>query len=193
MRIPPEINLNTNYYRYNKKYFLPSQCYLLYLFTKNFFMRKSENQIEGVFIGIVESQEKKAAFNVFIETNRAKDDNPVINTLVDAYQRTVENNQRIIEKLAAQEEIILQTRCRENLKTIKIAVIREYIYARSPFYRRDKKAKDIRVIVDKAEFWNDDLVNDEEFMTKAKEKVLQAMDKEIEKTTLAYNLKHQEP
>lgn len=166
--------------------------FAIFVYQK-FFMRKSENQIEGVFIGIVESQEKKAAFNVFIETNRAKDDNPVINTLVDAYQRTVENNQRIIEKLAAQEEIILQTRCRENLKTIKIAVIREYIYARSPFYRRDKKAKDIRVIVDKAEFWNDDLVNDEEFMTKAKEKVLQAMDKEIEKTTLAYNLKHQEP
>jgi len=155
-------------------------------------MRKSENQIEGVFIGIVESQEKKAAFKVFIETNRSKDDNPVINTLIDAYQKTVENNERLIEKLAAQEEIILQTRCRENLKTIKIAVIRDYIYARSPFYRRDKKAKDIRVIVDKAEYWDDSLVNNEEFMAKAKEKVLQAMDKEIEKTTLAYNLKHQE-
>ncbi len=55
-------------------------------------------------------------------------------------------------KLASLEEIIIQMRIREDLSDIKLTQVREYIYARTPFYRKDKKSKDVRVIVDKVEF-----------------------------------------
>ncbi len=75
-------------------------------------------------------------------------------------------------------------RIREDLSDIKLTQVREYIYARTPFYRKDKKSKDVRVIVDKIEFHPEEdleiLSGDKEFMTKAKMKLAQAMDLEIE-------------
>jgi hypothetical protein len=65
-------------------------------------------------------------------------------------------------------------------------LVREYIYARTPFYRKDKKAKDVRVIVDKVEFQPqvtsgvEILLGNKEFMAKATEKLGQAMDNEIQ-------------
>ena len=75
-------------------------------------------------------------------------------------------------------------RIREDLSDIKLTQVREYIYARTPFYRKDKKSKDVRVIVDKMEFHPEKdleiLSGNEEFMLKAKMKLAQAMDLEIE-------------
>ena len=69
---------------------------------------------------------------------------------------------------------------------IKLSLVRnEYIYARTPFYRKDKKAKDVRVIVDKIEFHPEVgtnieiLIGNEDFMARAKEKLTSAMDSEI--------------
>lgn len=62
-------------------------------------------------------------------------------------------------------------------------MVREYVYARCSFYRRGVQSKDIRVIVDKEEFWEfnkvDDLLNNTEFMEKATNKLTKAMDTEI--------------
>jgi hypothetical protein len=84
------------------------------------------------------------------------------------------------------EEIIMQMRIKENLDDIKLSLVREYIYARTPFYRKDKKAKDVRVIVNKVEFHPEVgtsgieiLFGNEDFMARAKEKLVQAMDTEI--------------
>ena len=77
-------------------------------------------------------------------------------------------------------------RIREDLSDIKLSLVREYIYARTPFYRKDKKAKDVRVIVDKVEFQPqvtagvEILLGNQEFMAKATEKLGQAMDNEIQ-------------
>ena len=75
-------------------------------------------------------------------------------------------------------------RIREDLSDIKLTQVREYIYARTPFYRKDKKSKDVRVIVDKIEFHPEEdleiLSGNKEFMIKAKMKLAQAMDLEIE-------------
>ena len=77
-------------------------------------------------------------------------------------------------------------RIRENLDVIKITQVREYLYVRTPFYRKDKKSKDIRVLVDNLEFYpeiNGDinkLYDNESFMNKSKIKLMSAMDNEIE-------------
>jgi hypothetical protein len=79
----------------------------------------------------------------------------------------------------------MQLRIRENLDDIKLSQVREYVYARTPFYRKDKVAKDVRVIVDKMEFHPegeenlDNLFSKKDFMDKAKYKLAQAMDNEI--------------
>jgi hypothetical protein len=91
----------------------------------------------------------------------------------------------VFEQLATLEEIIMQMRIRENLEDIKLSQVREYIYARTPFYRKDKKSKDVRVIVNKVEFYPESdgnleiLFSDVVFMEKAKYKLVQAMDSEI--------------
>jgi hypothetical protein len=74
-------------------------------------------------------------------------------------------------------------RAKESLSQIKLSVVRsEYIYARSPFYRRGGSTKDIRVIVGKVDLDGDDLdmlAKDLKFMERAKRKIQTAMDKII--------------
>ncbi len=103
------------------------------------------------------------------------------------YKKMVIKNKAAFEQLAALEEVIMQMRIREDLSDIKLSLVREYIYARTPFYRKDKKAKDVRVIVDKVELQPEvqdsgveKLLGNTEFMAKAKEKLGAAMDNEIQ-------------
>jgi hypothetical protein len=99
----------------------------------------------------------------------------------------------MFEKLASLEEIIIQMRIREDLSDIKLTQVREYIYARTPFYRKDKKSKDVRVIVDKVEFHPESdgnleiLLGNKDFMEKAKNKLAQAMDLEILENIKTFN------
>ena len=70
---------------------------------------------------------------------------------------------------------------------IKLSIVKNYIYARCPFFRRDKSAKDVRIIVDNLEFWTANikskknesivkaLLSNEEFMNKARHKLLNQM------------------
>ena len=78
----------------------------------------------------------------------------------------------------------MQIRSKETLlENIKLSTVREYIYARSLFYREDKGTKDIRVIVDKTDIYGTDLkslLENKDFMTKASSKLETAMDKEIQ-------------
>jgi len=72
---------------------------------------------------------------------------------------------------------------------IKLSLVREYLYARYPFYRKGMTTKDIRVIVDKSEFWGEDLnilVKNKEFMSKAIDKLSKAMDVEIDNNQHEY-------
>jgi hypothetical protein len=98
------------------------------------------------------------------------------------------------EMLAKLEEIILQIRAKESMvnggtEELKLSLVRDYLYARYPFYRKGMTTKDIRVIVDKSEFWGDDLnrlTKNNEFMTKAVEKLEKVMSVEIDYNVFEY-------
>jgi hypothetical protein len=150
-------------------------------------MGRVNKAIDGVFTDIVGSQEQISSYDVFIGTEKTtgKDLKPFL----EQYKKIIIKNKTEFEKLAKLEEIIMQIRSRDKLDDIKLSLVREYIYARCTFYRSDKIAKDIRVIVDNVEFWKenmDQLQNNKTFMDKAKAKLIKAMNKEIEENIEVY-------
>lgn len=149
-------------------------------------MGRVNKTIEGVFIDIVGSSSELSSYDQFINHGDGKKYSKELEELTALYKKEVTKSKVMFEKLASLEEIIIQMRIREDLSDIKLTQVREYIYARTPFYRKDKKAKDVRVIVDKVEFQPqvtsgvEILLGNKEFMAKATEKLGQAMDNEIQ-------------
>ena len=142
-------------------------------------MGRVNKSTEGVFVDIVGDESTISAYDLFIKTEAqvSKDLKP----FVDQYKSIVTKNKPEYERLAALEEIIMQIRAKQDLSDIKLSLVREYIYARCPFYRRNKTAKEIRVIVDNIEFWNNDidkLYDNKDFMEKARTKIAKAMENE---------------
>lgn len=148
-------------------------------------MGRVNKTIEGVFIDIVGSPSEVSSYDQFLNHGNDVEYSKELKEMTELYKSTVTKNKVVFEQLAALEEIIMQMRIRENLEDIKLSQVREYIYARTPFYRKDKKSKDVRVIVKKLEFHPeaegnlDVLFDNPEFMEKAKTKLVQAMDSEI--------------
>lgn len=148
-------------------------------------MGRVNKTIEGVFINIVGSPSEVSSYDQFINHGGDEDYSKELKDVVEIYKKTVTKHKVTFEQLAALEEIIMQMRIRETLDDIKLSQVREYIYARTPFYRKDKKSKDVRVIVNKLEFHPeadgnlDILFGNPEFMERAKNKLAQAMDAEI--------------
>lgn len=99
-----------------------------------------------------------------------------------------------IEQLAQIEELILQRKCMTNVDNIKLSILREYIYARTPFYRRNKTSKDIRVIVGRIDLIYptnpnpslEDLSNDKGLILMAKDILIKTMTKEYQKNVAVY-------
>ena len=103
-----------------------------------------------------------------------------------------------IEQLAVLEELILQGRSinvffateyevdKDLNKKIKLSIVRNYVYARCPFYRRNNTVKDIRVIVSNLDLIYPNnpkpslevLRKDKDLMVKAKNMLIDAMSKE---------------
>lgn len=148
-------------------------------------MGRVNKTIEGVFTNIVGTSSEISTYNQFINQGEDLNISKELQDLTDTYVKLVSDHKNTFEQLASLEEIIMQMRIKENLDDIKLSLVREYIYARTPFYRKDKKAKDVRVIVDKIEFHPEVganieiLLGNDEFMTRAKEKLVTAMDSEI--------------
>ena len=148
-------------------------------------MGRVNKTIEGVFTNIVGTSSEISTYNQFINQGEDLNISKELQDLTDTYVKLVNDHKNTFEQLASLEEIIMQMRIKENLDDIKLSLVREYIYARTPFYRKDKKAKDVRVIVDKIEFHPEVgtnieiLIGNEEFMARAKEKLTSAMDSEI--------------
>jgi len=97
------------------------------------------------------------------------------------YTKILEDIAPSITALVTLEETLVQLRCRESME-IKLSFIKNYIYARSLFYRSKNDVKDIRVIVGKISDHGDDpdvLLNNTAFMTLARFKIQDAMDLEI--------------
>jgi|LakMenE18May11ns_1017448.scaffolds.fasta_scaffold9958550_20 hypothetical protein len=149
-------------------------------------MGRVNKTIEGVFTNIVGTSSEISTYNQFINQGEDLNISKELQDLTDTYVKLVNESKNTFEQLASLEEIIMQMRIKENLDDIKLSLVREYIYARTPFYRKDKKAKDVRVIVNKVEFHPEVdsegieiLFGNEEFMARAKEKLVQSMDSEI--------------
>jgi hypothetical protein len=148
-------------------------------------MGRINKTIEGVFVDIVGNSSKLSGYNQFLNqgTNTPSRE---LSKLTSNYKSLITKHKEVFEQLASLEEVIMQLRIRENLHDIKLSQVREYIYARTPFYRKDKVSKDIRVIVDNMEFHPegeenlDNLLGNEDFVDKARYKLAQAMDNEIE-------------
>ena len=148
---------------------------------------------EGVFAEIVGTSTQISKYDEFIgniDSKPAKD----LKSLKTSYVNGINKHKGEFIKLAALEEIILQTRSRDSIMTgpntdIKLSLVREYLYARYPFYRKGMTTKDIRVIVDKSEFWGTDLnvlAKNKDFMNKATEKLIKAMNEVIDGNLLEY-------
>jgi hypothetical protein len=162
--------------------------------TLNRNMGRINKTIDGVFIDIVGSPTEISTYDQFIQHGGGLKSSKELDRATQLYQESIVMLKPSFERLAALEEIIMQMRIRENLEDIKLCLVREYIYARVPFYRKGTKSKDIRVIVDNLEFHPeatanlDILLGNETFMEKAKNKLIQAIDIEIAENIRNYKI-----
>jgi len=146
-----------------------------------------------VFADVAESQPGDGAYTKFLSIDKelGLPVSPELQATKNMYAKLVTKRAEDIKTLAALEEIIIQMRCKQVINSeLRLSLSRNYIYARSLFYRRGKEINDIRVVVGVTEDWGDDineLITRPTFRGLATDKLKQAMDKEIEKNVL--NLK----
>lgn len=146
-------------------------------------MGRVNKSIEGVFTDLVGGPNEISSYEIFLRDQPTNTKSNDLRGYIDNYKKIVNRNKNQFHKLAMLEEIIMQMTIREKMDEIKITRVRDYIYARCPFYRRKNTAKEIRVLVDNADLWQEDvdkLMYNKDFMNKAKSKLIAAMDKEIQ-------------
>ena len=138
--------------------------------------------VNGVFTEIVGTTKELSQFEQFLNMD-PKESSDELKKLTHTYRSIVTKWKTNFDSAALLEETILQLRAKENITEIKLSIVRdEYIYARSPFYRRGGSTKDIRVIVGKTDIDGEDLnrlSKNIQFMERAKRKIQVAMDKII--------------
>ena len=160
-------------------------------------MGRVNKTISGVFIDIVGTSNEISQYQQFINQGGDLNDDPQVREYLSIYTHMINNNKEIFEQLASLEEIIMQKRIQLDLSDIKLSKVRDYVYARTPFYRKNNSAKDIRVIVDKMEFYpqcDGDLTilfGNQEFMERAKVKLASAMETEIANNIALYDRQQQ--
>lgn len=148
-------------------------------------MVKIKKQNDGVFINIVGNHKEHSSYIKFINKSKDVNSSKELVELIKTYTRLITTHKTTFEILSIIEEIIIQMKIRENLPEMKLSKVREYVYARVPFYRKNIKSKDVRVLVDKIEFYphvNGNvnlLLDDKKFMDKAIIKITKTMDNEI--------------
>jgi hypothetical protein len=148
---------------------------------------------EGVFTDLVGTSTHISKYDEFIN-NIGDKPSKDLKTLKKDYENLIGQHKMAFEKIAKLEELILQIRSRDQIMTghtdeIKLSLVREYLYARYPFYRKGLTTKDIRVIVDKSEFWGEDLnilMKNKEFINKATDKLVKTMNVEIDENLHLY-------
>lgn len=153
-------------------------------------MGRFNKTIDGVFTDIVEVGQIPS-YDKFVNYGNDMKQSRELKKFTTEYKNLVKVFGPTVEKLATLEEIIMQMRSKESVEDVKLSLVRDYLYARCSFFRRGKLSKDIRVIVDKAEFWEytniDELSKNKEFMDKAIGKLTKAMDSEIKNNMYEFN------
>jgi hypothetical protein len=141
--------------------------------------------VNGAFINLMNDQNSCSEPEKFI-INSPSIESRQLKTLTMMYNNNVESVIDRISYLAKLEELILQLRALENLKEIKLSIVRDrYIYARSPFLKIGSSTKDHRIIVGKTEYLGNDLnqlSQDRNFMDYVKLKMEKSMKTLIIKT-----------
>jgi hypothetical protein len=149
-------------------------------------MPRTNKVTEKVFAEIAETPKKKGMYITFLDIDRIMGlpESESLKGLKAEYDELTSENKGTISTLAALEEIIIQIRCKEVVDSeLRLSLSRNYIYARSLFYRRGNKINDIRVIVGTTEEYGDNLkhlLKNEDFRTICRTTLRKAMDKEIE-------------
>lgn len=143
-------------------------------------MARVNKATDGVFTKLFVGEDNQPTFENFLDTNNPESPSSNLRKFVKMYKEFLSKEKLKLQRIALVEEIIMQMRSRENITDIRISLVNNYIYARIPFYRRDKRVRDVSVIADNREFWKKysvkKLFSDDTFMTKAKEKLTAQMD-----------------
>jgi hypothetical protein len=148
-------------------------------------MPRLQKVTHKVFAEIAETAQKKGAYTTFLDIDQvlALPESEEIQELKDLYLEIIEEVKSQIGALSTLEEIIIQIRCKRVVnEEIRLSLSRNYIYARSIFFRRGNKINDIRVVVGTTEEYGDDLdalMEDKVFLSKGVVKLINAMNVEI--------------
>lgn len=138
-----------------------------------------------MFATICDDDQTRGTYRAFlnVDQNHNLTESDTLIELKGRYEDVIHNSINHLKTLALLEEIIIQIRCKEVIdKEIRLSLSRNYIYARSLFYRKDNLINDIRVMVGKIEDWNqkwDTLLTNRHFNIIAKTMLIEAMDREI--------------
>lgn len=153
-------------------------------------MGRFNKTTEGVFAEMVGTDKTISNYEKFLNNGKTlKVIGKDLQKFTKEYENVISENKTTFERLAKLEEIIMQMRSADNNDNIKLSLVREYIYARSPFFRLGRKSKDVRVIVGTTDIYGevvDKLLKNQEFMDKAKEKLKDAMNTEVEENVTQY-------
>ena len=120
-------------------------------------MNKNLKHVNGVFTEIVGTNKQLSEFERFLNDGPIKM-SPVLTKMTGTYKNIVTKWKAQFDTVSLLEETILQLRAKENIKEIKLSIVRgDYIYARSPFFRKGSSTKDVRVIVGNTKNQGNDL------------------------------------
>jgi hypothetical protein len=149
-------------------------------------MPRLQKVTEKVFAEIAETPQKKGAYTSFLEVDKVLGlpQSDQLQELKTLYENLTHASKQMIEQLASIEEIVIQIRCKNVIsKELRLSLSRNYIYARSIFYRRGNKINDIRIVVGTTEDHGDnlcELIKTVEFRHLCILDLEVAMEKEIE-------------
>ena len=145
-------------------------------------MGRVNETIDGVFVNIVGTKTKVGDYHIFVNAGSKLANSKELTKYTKQYSKMVDKHLETFKKFADLEQLIMQMRVRENVKNIKLSILREYIYARVTFYRTHTATKDIRIIGGMTDMYGTDLkkiYKNKSCMAIAKSKLETAMDIEI--------------
>ena len=144
-------------------------------------MNKS-NFKPGAFVNLIGENINDCSPKLFLK-NSPDSRSRELNNLTTIYENKFEEVHDKLYYMSKLEELILQGRAMENLKEIKLSIVRdEYIYARSPFFRIGNSVNDLRITVGKTQDHGNnlsDLEENERFMRMVESKMKSKMMSEI--------------
>lgn len=148
-------------------------------------MPRLQKVTEKVFAEIAETPQKKGAYTTFLNIDQVLGlpESEQLTELKTLYGDIVASAKKTVSTLAAIEEIVIQIRCKSVIDSeLRLSLSRNYIYARSIFYRRGNQINDIRIVVGTTETFPEpleELIEDLGFRGVCITKLQNAMEKEI--------------